>query len=294
MRARIVALLGGALLAACSSGESILNAGNDPLPTTTTVAPGPPTSTGPTVPGETTTSTAAVTTTTTPLASLPPCPVDALDEVTAPVDITFWYGLNTETDGHLQALTEQYHASQDRVRVRLENQVGYRETIDKFVQSSQDSRPSAGHAARVRPGPDGRQRGDDPRRRLHRGQRVRHLGVPARRAGRVRDRRGAVVDAVQRQQPGVVLQRRHVRGGGARSGRSAGRRSRSCGRRRRRSSTRGPPPTGWPSTRARTRAAAGSSSSGWPRPARRTPTTATAAWLGRPACSTAARRVWPC
>ena len=99
---RLLTLAGCLLVAACSSGESILNAGNDPLPTTTatTVPSTPP---GSTLPGQTTTtaSTVAETTTTTPLASLAPCPVDALEGASAPVEITFWYGLATEVEGHL-------------------------------------------------------------------------------------------------------------------------------------------------------------------------------------------------
>ena len=140
MRRALLGLAAGALVAACSSGESILNAGNDPLPatTTSTVPSGPPPSTAP---GQTTSSTQGPTTTSTPLSSLPPCPVDALADVTQPVELTFWYGLQTEVETHLVALTEQYHAQQDKVRVTLENQVGSKETFDKYVQSSQDGRP---------------------------------------------------------------------------------------------------------------------------------------------------------
>jgi len=38
-------------------------------------------------------------------------------------------------------LTDQYNASQDAVRVTLQNQGGYTENIDKYVQSGQGSRP---------------------------------------------------------------------------------------------------------------------------------------------------------
>ncbi|MET0460257.1 MAG: ABC transporter substrate-binding protein [Ilumatobacteraceae bacterium] len=135
------ALAGCALLAACGSGESILQAGNDPVPVTTTTAPGPPPTAAP---GETlpeTTPPTSATTTTTPLSSLPPCPVDALDAVTAPVELTFWFGLGANIEGVLTDLTNQYNASQDKVHVNLENQAGYKQTIDKYLQSSQDSRP---------------------------------------------------------------------------------------------------------------------------------------------------------
>ncbi len=130
-----------ASVAACGSGDSILQAGNDPPPATTTTAP-PPVVTA--APGETlpaTTEPPIATTTTTPLASLPPCPVDALDTAGGTVDITFWHGLTGILDDTLIDLVSQYNASQSKVRVTLENQGGYAQTIDKFVQSSQDSRP---------------------------------------------------------------------------------------------------------------------------------------------------------
>ncbi len=133
---RLLTLAGCLLLAACSSGESILNAGNPPLATTTTTVPVS------TVPGETTTTTIGPTTTSTPLASLPACPVDAHADAAEPIELTFWFGLQTEVEGHLQALTDEYNASQDKVRVTLQNQVGTKETIDKYVQSSQSDRPN--------------------------------------------------------------------------------------------------------------------------------------------------------
>jgi sn-glycerol 3-phosphate transport system substrate-binding protein len=144
MRFRTGLVLGlGALLAACSDGESLLQAGND-LPPVTTPAPTAPPVTA--APGEslapTTTSTLPpVTTTTTPLAALPPCPVEALDTITAPIEITFWHGMTAENEKALTELTDAYNASQAKVRVRLENQGGYKQTLDKYTASSQDSRP---------------------------------------------------------------------------------------------------------------------------------------------------------
>ena len=151
MTRRSLATLAGALatcalVAACGSGESILQAGNDPVPaaaTTTTTDPGPPPTAAPgeTLPETTTTPPTIATTTTTPLSSLPPCPVDALDSVSAPVELTFWFGLGANIEGVLTALTNEYNASQTKVHVNLENQAGYKQTIDKYLQSSQDSRP---------------------------------------------------------------------------------------------------------------------------------------------------------
>jgi sn-glycerol 3-phosphate transport system substrate-binding protein len=138
VRRLAIALAGCLAVAACGSGKSILQAGNEPVPKTTTT---PPAST---VPGQTLPSTVpptVATTTTTPLASLPACPVDALDGVTEPVRITFWHGLGSQLETALTDLTNGYNASQDRVRVQLENQGGYNQTIDKYVQSRQASRP---------------------------------------------------------------------------------------------------------------------------------------------------------
>ncbi|MFM2072443.1 MAG: hypothetical protein RLZZ623_2706, partial [Actinomycetota bacterium] len=74
-------------LAACGSGESILQAGNPPPPPTTAA----PT----TLPGQTTVPTLAPTTLPRPIDSLPACHVNALDEAAAsgPVKIVFWHGL---------------------------------------------------------------------------------------------------------------------------------------------------------------------------------------------------------
>ena len=134
MRHRASLALGGALallLGACGSGESILNAGNEPAPATPHV----------TQPGDTTTTTVAPTTTATPLADLPQCPVDALDDTGGPVEITFWHGMTNVLEDTLVALTNEYNASQTAVRVILQNQGGYEQTIDKYIQSGQSSRP---------------------------------------------------------------------------------------------------------------------------------------------------------
>jgi sn-glycerol 3-phosphate transport system substrate-binding protein len=122
----------------CSSGESILNAGNEPAPTVTAA----PVVTAP--PGETlppTTTTIPPTTTTTPLDALPACPTDALPDSGVPVEIVLWHGLNAESENALIALTEEYNASQSRVHVELQNQGGYSQTVDKYVQTGTSDRP---------------------------------------------------------------------------------------------------------------------------------------------------------
>ncbi|HSM67407.1 MAG TPA: ABC transporter substrate-binding protein, partial [Ilumatobacteraceae bacterium] len=119
--------------AACSSGESALVIDQDE----TTDPPAATTDDG-TEPDGTS---AAPTTTQAPLAEFPDCPTDALDGAAGPVEITFWHGMNDLLEDSLIALTDEYNASQDRVRVVLQNQTGYNETIDQFIQSSQSTRP---------------------------------------------------------------------------------------------------------------------------------------------------------
>jgi sn-glycerol 3-phosphate transport system substrate-binding protein len=144
-RRRAAALLAGcALLAACKSGDSLQQAGNDDSPRTTATSAASssqPPSTAATDDTSAPSTAAPATTTTTPLASLPPCPVDALDDVTSPVEITFWHGMSASNETALAQLTDEYNASQQKVRVRLQNQGGYKQTIDKYVQSGQGSRP---------------------------------------------------------------------------------------------------------------------------------------------------------
>lgn len=137
-RRTVLAVVLGAVLTACSNGESLLQAGNDIPPPPTT---GPPVTAAP---GETlapTTTAPPVTTTTTPLSALPPCPVEALAAITSPVEITFWHAMSAENEKALTELTDAYNAGQQKVRVRLENQGGYKQTLDKYSQSSQGSRP---------------------------------------------------------------------------------------------------------------------------------------------------------
>ncbi len=66
-------------------------------------------------------------------ASLPKCPVNALKNATTPVEVTFWHGLNRANEETLQRLTDQFNTSQSEVKVNLVNQIGYRETLEKFT-----------------------------------------------------------------------------------------------------------------------------------------------------------------
>jgi sn-glycerol 3-phosphate transport system substrate-binding protein len=126
------------VVAACGSGRSILDAGND-VPAATTTLPPVTAAPGSTLPP--TTLPPVATTTTTPLSALAPCPVGALADVTTPVEITFWHGLGAVLEDTLTSLTNQYNSEQTKVHVTLQNQGGYKETIDKYLQSGQSSRP---------------------------------------------------------------------------------------------------------------------------------------------------------
>jgi sn-glycerol 3-phosphate transport system substrate-binding protein len=132
-RTTALGVLAAVTLAACGGeGGSLTQAGNDT--TTTTVAPS-------TLPGETTTTPAPATTVATPLDDLPACPTDALDSADGPVELTFWHGMTGELENSLKDVVQGYNASQDKVRVKLQNQGGYEQAIDKYLQSGQNSRP---------------------------------------------------------------------------------------------------------------------------------------------------------
>jgi sn-glycerol 3-phosphate transport system substrate-binding protein len=117
--------------AACSSGESALEI-DDGGPATSAATDA---TTGP---GDTA---LASTTTVAPLSQFPGCPTEALDAAAGPVEITFWHAMNDVLEDSLIELTDAYNASQDRVVVTLQNQTGYDAAIDKYIQSSPESRP---------------------------------------------------------------------------------------------------------------------------------------------------------
>ena len=135
-------IVAGVAIAACSSGESALESGVDDDPVVTET----PTDTTDTTTDATDSAgadtTAAPTTTLAPLAELAACPTDALDAADGPVEIEFWHSMSNELEPPLVELTEQYNASQDRVRVVLQNQTSYDSTIDRYIAVSPGSRPS--------------------------------------------------------------------------------------------------------------------------------------------------------
>ncbi|MCU0270308.1 MAG: extracellular solute-binding protein [Acidimicrobiales bacterium] len=69
-------------------------------------------------------------------AELPPCPLDALDTATAPVEVVVWHRESARLLATLEELVSEYNASQDRVVVRLESQgTSYEELTRKFFET---------------------------------------------------------------------------------------------------------------------------------------------------------------
>lgn len=60
------------------------------------------------------------------------CPKDALAKASGPVDITFWHAMTRANEEALVRLTQQFNESQSRIRVKLINQTGYKESLQKF------------------------------------------------------------------------------------------------------------------------------------------------------------------
>lgn len=61
------------------------------------------------------------------------CPVAALAKAKGPVEITFWHGLNRANEEAIQKLTDDFNASQTKVKVTLVNQTGYEDILRKWV-----------------------------------------------------------------------------------------------------------------------------------------------------------------
>lgn len=133
MRARLLgAVLGVCVLAAACGGGG----GDSADATQAPASPGSGTGSG----GAPSSATGP-TTTAIPKKNLPACPVKALDNVTSPVTITFWHGMNQANEQALTKLTDRYNASQSKVKVNLVNQVGYKETFAKYRTTSAGDRP---------------------------------------------------------------------------------------------------------------------------------------------------------
>ncbi len=61
------------------------------------------------------------------------CPVAALAKATAPVEITFWHGMNRKNEEAIQTLANEFNTSQNKVKVTLVNQTGYEDILRKWV-----------------------------------------------------------------------------------------------------------------------------------------------------------------
>jgi len=71
--------------------------------------------------------------------SLPTCPLDALQKATKPVNITFWHAMTRANEDMLTTLTNRFNASQSDVKVKLVNQIGYKENLEKYRAIAQES-----------------------------------------------------------------------------------------------------------------------------------------------------------
>jgi sn-glycerol 3-phosphate transport system substrate-binding protein len=69
------------------------------------------------------------------------CPLDALASASGPVAITYWHAMTRENETTLKELTDEFNASQSAVSVKLVNQQGYRDNLNKFkaVAASDDA-----------------------------------------------------------------------------------------------------------------------------------------------------------
>jgi len=120
----VVALMAMTFAACGGGGGSIVDSGSTEAPSTGDGG-----------------STEAPSTSAAPLSELPPCDPGALEGADGPIEITFWHGMNGELETSLVALTDEYNASQSKVKVSLENQGGYEQTLDKYLQSGAGSLP---------------------------------------------------------------------------------------------------------------------------------------------------------
>jgi sn-glycerol 3-phosphate transport system substrate-binding protein len=65
-------------------------------------------------------------------AATPKCPVKALDKADGPVEIVMWHSMNRANETTLQTLTDEFNASQSKVKVDLLNTTSYDDTFTKY------------------------------------------------------------------------------------------------------------------------------------------------------------------
>lgn len=156
-------LTAGALVAtACSDGNSAIDAGRDDAPAAEPAPaeePAPaddsaddaPADDAPSTSDDSTESDATdpdaaeseteTDTPVSPLAEYPACTPSALDTVDETVDVTLWIGLAAPLEEALDELADEFNASQDQVRVSIENQTDYENTIDNYFNLGVGERP---------------------------------------------------------------------------------------------------------------------------------------------------------
>ncbi|CAN5654277.1 ABC transporter substrate-binding protein [soil metagenome] len=66
------------------------------------------------------------------------CPVDALDDATAPVELKVWHAYNALTQETIEKAAADYNASQTKVKVSVEAQGTYEEILKKYEDSLGD------------------------------------------------------------------------------------------------------------------------------------------------------------
>ena len=66
-------------------------------------------------------------------AAVPPCPLSALQKAKGTVNITLWHQFPRANEQAIQALTNQFNASQSKVHVSLVNQSTYQDLFNKYV-----------------------------------------------------------------------------------------------------------------------------------------------------------------
>ena len=73
-------------------------------------------------------------------AALPPCPLEALDQATHPVEVVVWHSLQAKQRETLQSVADAYNASQTRVHVSMETQAATDEELLRKFTSAVPSR----------------------------------------------------------------------------------------------------------------------------------------------------------
>ncbi len=129
--------------------------------------------------------------------------------------------MNDVLEDALIELTDAYNAGQDAVQVTLQNQIGYDEALDKYIQSSGDSRPDMIQIPEFTLQSFAQSDTLIPAGACIEVERLRHVDFARTSARHLCLRRRRLVDAVQRLESGAVLPAPEVRGRRTRSRRVA-------------------------------------------------------------------------